>query len=33
MVSVPDSIAANCSYPIILRVDNYPEFLFLALAE
>jgi len=33
VVLVLDRIAANCGYPVMLRVDNGPEFISLALAE
>ena len=33
VVRVLDRIAANRGYPVILRMDNGPEFISLALAE
>ncbi len=33
MVRVLDRIAANRGYPVMLRMDNGPEFISLALAE
>lgn len=33
VVRVLDSIAANRGYPVMLRMDNGPEFISLALAE
>lgn len=33
MVRVLDRIAANRGYPVMLRIDNDPEFISLALAE
>ncbi|CBA21966.1 putative transposase insK [Erwinia amylovora] len=33
VVRVLDRIAANCGYPAMLRMDNGPEFISLALAE
>ncbi len=33
VVRVLDRIAANRGYPAMLRMDNGPEFIFLALAE
>jgi putative transposase len=33
VVRVLDRIAANRGYPVMLRMDNGPEFISLALAE
>ena len=33
VVRVLDRIAANRAYPVMLRMDNGPEFISLALAE
>ena len=33
MVRVLNRIAANRGYPVMLRIDNGPEFISLALAE
>ncbi len=33
VVRVLDRIAANRDYPVMLRMDNGPEFISLALAE
>ena len=33
VVRVIDRNAANCGYPVMLRMDNGPEFISLALAE
>lgn len=33
VVRVFDRIVANRSYPVMLRMDNGPEFISLALAE
>ncbi|MGQ7122743.1 integrase core domain-containing protein, partial [Escherichia sp. HC-CC4] len=33
VVRVLDKIAANRGYPVMLRMDNGPEFISLALAE
>ena len=33
MVRVLDIIAANRGYPVMLRIDNGPEFISLAQAE
>ncbi len=33
VVRVLDRIAANCGYPVMLRMDNSPGFISLALPE
>lgn len=33
MIRVLDRIAANCGYPIMLHMNNGPEFISLILAE
>ncbi len=33
VIRVLDRVAANCGYPVMLRMNNGPEFISLTLAE